>query len=111
MDAHSKEQFAMEAEGGEETLTVGRFAFSKKNFDKAIRIIRDAMNLPGWLIIDEIGPLELRGEGFHDILNEIPAGRTGKLLLVVRDNDEMPEKIKAHFNLRNAACITSPAAL
>jgi len=64
MNAQTKEQFPMEATGEEETLAVGRFEFSKTGFDKAIQIIRDAMTKEGWLLIDEIGPLEIKGEGF-----------------------------------------------
>lgn len=111
MDAASREQFPMEAEGEEETLTVGRFAFSKKNFDKAIRIIRGAAGQADWLLIDEIGPLELSGEGFDAVLKEILAVRNRKLLLVVRDNDDMPEKIKTSYNLPGATCIRSVTAL
>lgn len=112
MDVHTKTQFPMEATEQEPaTIAVGRFLFSKTNFEKATGIIRDAMNREGWLIIDEIGPLELRGEGFHDILKDILAGRTGKLLLVVRDNNEIPERVKAGFNLHPVACITTITGL
>lgn len=87
MNIATRESFAMEASDDEqEQLRVGRFVFSKKGFDKAIQLIRDAKELPGWLVIDEIGPMELRGEGFHEVLKEILAspveGR--KILLVVR---------------------------
>lgn len=79
----------MEAEADESAvLSVGRFQFSKNNFDRAIGIIRDAIPQDGWLIIDEIGPLELKGEGFHDVLKEVLGGRKGKLLLVVREGYE-----------------------
>jgi nucleoside-triphosphatase THEP1 len=86
MDANSREQFPMEA-GGEEmtTLQVGRFVFSKAAFDKAASIIRHAISKDGWLIIDEIGPLELRGEGFSEVLKEVLARRKKKILLVVRN--------------------------
>jgi len=98
LDILGKEQFAMEAEDDESALLiVGRFKFSKKNFDRAIGIIRDAIHKKGWLIIDEIGPLELRGEGFHDVLQEILVQRDDKLLLVVRQ--ELIEKVKEYFVL------------
>jgi len=107
MDVFTKVQFDMEAMGEEEPLAVGRFSFSQKNFDKAIRIIRTALQHDGWLIIDEVGPLELRGLGFHDILKEVLAQRTAKLLLVVRENKEITHRVKTYFNLGNATCITS----
>ena len=73
----------MEARGSEETLTIGRFAFSKTGFDKAIQIIRTAITKEGWLVIDEIGPLELKGEGFCDVMKEVLAMR--KLTLFYPD--------------------------
>ena len=86
----------MEAEAGESAvLSIGRFRFSKKSFERAIQIIRESVRHEGWLIIDEIGPLELRGEGFHDVLKEVLAQRKDKLLLVARE--EVTEKVKEYF--------------
>jgi nucleoside-triphosphatase THEP1 len=106
MNANTKEQFPMEAvEGETKVLTVGKFIFSKSNFDKAVHIIKNAINKPGWLIIDEIGPLELNGLGFHDELKEVLANRRQNSLLVVRDKEEMVEKVKTFFGINNAIII------
>ena len=106
MNANSKEQFPMEATIDEtETLIVGKFVFSKTNFGKAIQIIRESIQKEGWLIIDEIGPLELSGEGFHDVLKEMLATRKHTILLVVRDKEEMVEKVKMKFAIQNAIII------
>ena len=100
MNAHSRQLFLMEAKETETgVLTVGRFVFSKTNFNKAIQVIRDAIDKEGWLVIDEIGPMELRGEGFSDVLKEVLARRQHKLLLVVRDKDDMVEKVKENFGI------------
>ncbi len=85
----------MEATGDEETLAIGQFVFSKAGFDKAIQIIHDAINTEGWLIIDEIGPLELKSEGFCDVLKEVLVQRNNKLLLVVREG--LAKQVKDHF--------------
>ncbi len=88
MNAATKEQFPMEAGGSPAStgiLQVGKFIFSKDAFEKAISIIRDAIDKKGWLIIDEIGPLELKGEGFHAVLKEVLAKRKEKMILVVRE--------------------------
>lgn len=82
----------MEATGEEETLTIGKFVFSKAAFDKAIQIIHNAITKEGWLIIDEIGPLELKGEGFCDVLKEVLIQRNNKLLLVLREGLLQPTK-------------------
>lgn len=95
MNAHTKEHFPMEAsEEEKETLTIGRFTFSKSGFEKAIQIISAAIPKCCWLVIDEIGPLELNGDGFFKILMEALHTYEGKLLLVVRDKDETLTKVK-----------------
>ncbi len=89
VDVHTKEQFKMEANSnGEDAITIGRFLFSKKAFKKAIEILRKgSKEKKGWLIVDEIGPLELKGEGFCEAVNEIAEGNTElKILFVVRDS-------------------------
>ena len=89
-DLHSKNIFEMEANSGEtEILPIGKFRFSKAGFSKAVEILRNGLNeQKGWLVIDEIGPLELRGEAFSDILKEIlhSASNQQKILLVIRES-------------------------
>ena len=72
--------------------------FSKNNFDKAIQIIRNAIDKPGWLIIDEIGPLELRGEGFSEVLKEVLIRRKENILLVVREG--LSKKAEDYFGIK-----------
>lgn len=106
MNAHSRQLFLMEAKEGEtETFSVGRFIFSKTNFDRANHIIKDGIDKPGWLVIDEIGPLELRGEGFSNVLKEVLAKRKHTILLVIRDKDDMVKKVKSYFNITDAVQI------
>ncbi|HEX7845099.1 MAG TPA: nucleoside-triphosphatase, partial [Chitinophagaceae bacterium] len=108
MNAETKEQWPMEAIGDEETILVGKFIFSKTGFQKAIQVIREAIDKKGWLIIDEIGPLELRGEGFHPVLKETLLHRHDNLLLVVREG--LAEKTKAVFGI-NFATPMQPTGL
>ncbi len=111
MNAYNRQLFLMEAKEEEtKTLSIGRFTFSKANFDKAIQIIRDAIDKKGWLVIDEIGPMELRGEGFSDVVKEVLANRKHNILLVVRDKEDMVEKVKVYFNITEEIQIhdTSP---
>lgn len=109
MNAQTREQFTMEATGEEESLTVGRFIFSKIGFNKAIKIIRDAISIDGWLVIDEIGPLELKGEGFYEVLKDVLAIRREKILLVVREG--LTGEVKKVFALPHMSCISSVADL
>lgn len=109
MNAKTREQFSMEATGDEETLNVGRFIFSKAGFNKAIQIIRDEINKEGWLVIDEIGPMELKGGGFSDVLKEVLSARKEKIILVVREG--MADKVKDHFKISKAEIIKEIALI
>ena len=82
----------------------GQGSISKTNFAKAIRILREEMYRKGWLVIDEIGPLELEGGGFCEVLKEILSKREGKILLVVRET--LLEKVKEYFRIEEAQLIT-----
>ncbi len=87
MNIQTGEEFEMEAQQEEtEILKIGKYRFRKKSFDKAIDILQQAIKeKEGWLIIDEIGPLELRKEGFYEIINEILDTETSlQIILVVR---------------------------
>ena len=109
MNAQTKEQFPMEAKGDEETLTIGKFVFSMTGFDKAIQIISDAITKDGWLVIDEIGPMELRGEGFCNVLKQVLELRKGKTILIVREG--MANQVKDYFNITNSELIKKIASI
>lgn len=101
----------MEAEYDEEALVVGRFRFSRNSFNKATRLLRDSINKEGWLVLDEIGPLELKGEGFSDILKRIINEREEKILLVVRKT--LVDEVIRQFDLNrfDLSLIDVPGAL
>lgn len=107
IDVHSREIFAMEANPGEtEILMIGKFKFSRIGFSKAIDILQKGMNKKnGWLVIDEIGPLELRGEGFSQTLKEIlhSASNQQIILLVIRES--ILEEVIQFFGLRHYHCV------
>lgn len=103
MNAHTKEQFPMEATEDEtDILVVGRYTFSKANFEKAIQVIHDAIQKDGWLIIDEVGPLELMGEGFYKIISEVLTLSNKKIAFVVREKliDQVTNKFLINKNFK-----------
>ncbi|RYY90981.1 MAG: hypothetical protein EOO15_00085 [Chitinophagaceae bacterium] len=87
-DLVSGNEWLAEASDDEKALAAGRFLFSEAAFRKTCKHVALGMGAH-WLIIDEIGRLELRGEGFADILRNIleePGWAPQNLLLVVRDS-------------------------
>jgi nucleoside-triphosphatase THEP1 len=62
---------------------IGPYAFVPGTLERARSIIRDAA-YPGLLIVDEVGPLELRGGGLWPALREAVRRPGGTILLVAR---------------------------
>jgi len=105
MDAHSRIQFRMEAGETEKAiLSIGRYNFSKAAFEHAAEIIRQSINKNGWLVIDEIGPLELRKKGFHPVIKESLKNHRAKLLFVIREN--LVGEVTELFELKQYEIVT-----
>ena len=89
-DLHRNELFPMEASTEDKNiLQIGKYRFNKDSFMKAESIIEEGIvNNNGFVIIDEIGPLELRGEGFNKIFKKIMniEKRNFDLVVVIRDS-------------------------
>jgi nucleoside-triphosphatase len=102
-DIEKNVYFNMEAdEADRDIISTGKFIFSKKAFDAAEKIIEGGLNKnAGWIVIDEIGPLELRGEGFSMLLKKIlqTEERNYNLVVVIR-RSILDDAIK-YFNIRN----------
>ncbi|MDT0632645.1 nucleoside-triphosphatase [Rubrivirga sp. S365] len=85
----SGETRPLEAEPGDEVVRVGRFAFSAATFAWARARVDSADSAGSWLVVDEVGPLELRGEGLADAVGPAIARArqpgSPRLLLVVRE--------------------------
>ena len=72
-------------------VTIGRFHFYAYAFEKANAIILQSALVSDLLIIDEVGRLELEGNGFYQSIKEVLQldeykNDTKALLLVVRDS-------------------------
>ena len=101
MDAKTEELFSMEAEGNEEIITVGKYQFSKTGFERASQVLLDAKDSQetDWLLIDELGPLELEGEGFAKAMKAILLDRREiKMMLVIRES--ILTKVTDYFGIR-----------
>ena len=89
MDLQNGALFPMESDNEEESLTVGKYRFSINAFSKAKIIIEKAALNPtnGWVVIDELGPLELNKNGFYLITHELLNSTIRKkgMILVVRE--------------------------
>lgn len=87
-----------------EIVSIGKYKFLKSTFDWSQNILIDCLNKKlDWLIIDEIGPLEMDGKGLEPAVSKILNNRTNdktKILCVVRK--EILEKFITNYNLQNS---------
>jgi nucleoside-triphosphatase THEP1 len=84
-------------------LDVGRFRFSAEAFRRAENYLRISAKKKDVrvLIIDEIGPLELRKQGFYQVAMELIHMESGpEILLVVRN--ELVEQVINLFDIPEA---------
>lgn len=90
VDIESQETFLMEDFPSEENIIqTGKYIFSEAAFKRATELLQSCISRNVELIIiDEIGPLELRGKGFAEILQHLLSITLPKinLILVVREN-------------------------
>jgi len=101
-------------EAGEEVLPaqeivqIGNYAFLNSAFQWARSELQFAMNeKPPYLIVDEIGPLELSGKGLEPmvttLLEDYERSLKNRIILVVREH--LLEKVISHYNLEDQVII------
>lgn len=96
------EQRLLEVENS--SLQIGKYSFDPEVFSWAeSELLKQLHSEKEWLIIDEIGPLEIRKEkGFHDLILKIIADQSSiepKIIFVVRDF--MVEEFIEKYNFQN----------
>lgn len=89
---------------------IGKYKFSNETFEWAQNKLLEASqkNLD-WLIIDEIGPLELNNRGLEPVVKEIlfnSENSNTKILCVVRDS--ILEKFIEHYGLNGRYELFNP---
>lgn len=93
----------LEIEKSDDTFTIGQYIFCNQAFLWAKEKLTSAINANiEWLIIDEIGPLELDGKGLEPVISKILSEVNQmhqNVLIVVRKN--LIDKITAYYKLEN----------
>lgn len=98
------ESFAMEATENEiNTLAIGRFVFSQAAFDTANAILLQAIESQ-YIVVDEIGPLELQQKGLYKSIEFLLKENKNNLLLVVRK--KLVESVIEFFKLQQVSILT-----
>lgn len=109
MDIKINAEVPKSTNGADGIFEVGKFKFSKKSFKVASSWLKMKPPLNAdYLIIDEIGPLELRGEGLEpeltDFIEKIKKGEISQtVILVVRKS--LVVDVIDHYKLNNTKLI------
>lgn len=73
----------------EALIRIGKYLFLKDGFDKARDLLqKDFKSNCEWLIIDEVGPLELNGSGLEPTVSNILKNSnsfSGSIIIVIRE--------------------------
>lgn len=83
-----------------QVLKIGKFKFLSESFEWAELELQKSIDLnPDWIVIDEVGPLELTGKGFDDAIKKLTSNHSlnkTNLILVVRDT--LVDKVIKYYN-------------
>lgn len=90
-------------EAESDSLVVGRYRFRRAVFEWAGELLRTAP--AGWVIVDEVGPLELRGEGLDAAIRELCGRPDCSLILVVRTG--LVPAVIARYGLQDPVVLTA----
>ena len=105
VNIQSEEKRNLEINSGssqKNVIIIGNYIFDQSVFDWACKIILDAIKTnPDWLIIDEVGPLELQGDGLAKAVIKVFSGKDYLLktnvVFVVRES--LLNDFLNHYNL------------
>ena len=104
---HANEYRPLETENesaaGEETISIGKYLFLQSSFAWAQEQLKLALDInPRWIIIDEIGPLELSGKGLEPMVGKIlksyQSNKKCRLVLVVRES--LLDEVVRYYDLQ-----------
>ncbi len=87
-----------------ESYIFGRFYFSKTAVKYGNEILSGLRNTDSFVIIDEIGPMELTGSGYDKGFKEILISPPEYMLIVIRKN--FISKICEHYRIKDYSIIT-----
>ncbi len=76
---------------------IGPYRFSILAFQVAEKSIVEGFDKEGWLVIDEVGPLELKGKGFATVLQQALQLSSKNILIVVREG--LVEEVVKRFGI------------
>ncbi len=106
-DAECKSPLSTE----EKLIDIGKYHFYQSSFDKANQIIEEAILLkPEFIVIDEVGMLEINQKGFHTSvkkLMDISDTNSFDTTIILAVRDVFMAEVVAYFKIPNYRTVDS----
>lgn len=99
----------------EPLINIGKYHFYASAFEKANSILLEALEQEyDWLVIDEVGKLELEQKGFYPAVQKaveqhLNNDQQANLLLTVRES--LTQEVIRYFGIHHCTVVTDPEAL
>ena len=107
MDLSTEQCFPMQAKADDNAIiSIGRYHFYRSAFSKGDQIIEKALSSveKGYIVIDELGKLELKNKGFYNVAKAVIDATKNNpnvhSVLVIRSY--LLEDMKDHFNIMSS---------
>jgi len=86
--------------GGTPKEPIGRFVFNGAVFEWARgELLSASQSTARWIVIDEIGPLELAGRGLEPSVTRVLQSNTGAKNVVIVVREQLASAVVAHFRI------------
>jgi nucleoside-triphosphatase len=86
-------------------ISIGRYHFLMDGFEYMNNLLQTVTSTESdWIVVDEVGPLELQGQGLHEGLTHALRYAACNVLLVVRES--LVNEVIAKYTLANPCTIT-----
>jgi nucleoside-triphosphatase len=104
-DITAANYFPLEANADDENIiSVGRYHFLQEAFNRMNALLSNQSGSQHeWLLVDEVGPLEMERKGLYDSVVYLLENAQPKLILVVRES--LLEGVKEYFSLKQIKVI------
>lgn len=100
--------FELEPDSGILGISIGRYLLSPESFDSAELWTKDQLNTHNVIIIDELGKLELKDKGFHDLFSGILLDQKPDQIIIAVVRKSLVADITEKYCLDNALIFEHP---
>ena len=108
-DISNAERRLLEIDGNgneSDVLRIGKYVFLEKTFSWARNVLTASLHHPAkWIVIDEIGPLELQGKGLEPAVRTILRNVSNKVNVLWVVRQKLLTEVLQHYGLSEKSIV------